>query len=96
MTEQSNIEGVEELQLPKPEYINAPADLDEAIERIMRLEFVLGDLTRASEIASITGQHHLTESFRDTANELLKTKVEIKEQDHGPFKLTIVTNKEDA
>lgn len=78
------------------EYVNAPKDLGTAIERIMQLEFVLSDLARASEIASITGQHHLTESFRDVANEMLKTKVEIKEQDHGPFKLTIVTNDKEA
>jgi hypothetical protein len=54
-------------------------------------------LSRACEIAAITGQFNLLDGFRASADETLKSKIVIEQPDMGEFKVTIVTNdKEDA
>lgn len=83
--------------IPEPTYINAPATVEEAVQRLLQVEMLLEDLSRAVEIAQITGQFNLVEGFRNSADEYLKNKVQIEQPDMGDFKVTIVTNeKEDA
>jgi C4-type Zn-finger protein len=83
--------------IPEPTYVNAPATVEEAVQRLLQVEMLLEDLSRAVEIAQITGQINLVEGFRNSADEYLKTKIQIEQPDMGDFKVTIVTNdKEDA
>ena len=73
-------------------YVNAPTTIDEAIARILELEMRLEDLSRATEIASITGQYHILDGFRGSADESLKLKICIEQPDFGDLKLTVITN----
>lgn len=73
-------------------YVNAPDTLEAAIERIMELEMRLEDLSRATEIAMITRQFDMVESFKASADLALETKITL---DHGTledFKLTVITD----
>jgi hypothetical protein len=84
-------------QLPEVVYVNAPETIGDAVKRILELEMRLEDLSRACEIAAITGQFNLLDGFRTSADEALKSKIVIQQPDMGEFKVTIVTNdKEDA
>lgn len=84
-------------QLPEVVYVNAPETIGDAVKRILELEMRLEDLSRACEIAAITGQFNLLDGFRASADEALKSKIVIEQPDMGEFKVTIVTDeKEDA
>lgn len=80
------------IQLPVPEYKNAPADLESAIQHIMTLEMALEDLARAVEIATISRQFNLIEGFMSRANKLLVNKIIIEQPIDNEFKLTIIEN----
>jgi hypothetical protein len=73
-------------------YVNAPTTIDEAIARILELEMRLEDLSRATEIASMTGQYNILDGFRGSADESLKLKIVIEQPDFGDLKLTVITN----
>jgi len=82
--------------IPQPILHNAPEDLESAIERIMMLEMKLDDLSRACEIAVITQQLELVDAFKRAADEVLKDKITIEQPSQEDFKITIITDKEDA
>jgi hypothetical protein len=83
---------VEEKDLPKVEtvYLNAPTSIEAAIARIMEVEMRLEDLSRACEIAAITGQFNILESFRSEADSALLTKITIEQPTAEDFQLTVV------
>ena len=85
---------VNEKDLPTAEvkFINAPKDLDTAIERIMELEMRLEDLVRACEIATITRQIEMIDSFDSTANDTLAKKIIIDQPTVEDLKLTVITD----
>lgn len=74
---------------------NAPEDYPAAVRRIMELEMRLEDLSRACEIAEITRQLELVESFRRTADDTLATKMVFKRENTGDINLTVVTGQLD-
>lgn len=82
-------------QLPEIVYVNAPETIGDAVKRILELEMRLEDLSRACEIAAITGQFNLLDGFRSSADETLKSKIVIQQPDMGEFKVTIVTDEKD-
>ena len=77
--------------IPKPTIINAPADLESAILRIMEIEMALGDLVRACEIATITGQFNIIDGFINTATTTLVNQIKIEQPVDQDFKLTIIS-----
>lgn len=78
-------------------YLNAPADLQDAIDRIIELELRLEDLARAVEIAEITGQLNLVEGFRRDAEATLEKKITIDRPiPTETMKITIVTNEKET
>ena len=83
---------VAEKDLPPAEvkFLNAPETLEVAIERIMEVEMRLEDLARASEIASITRQFEMLDSFKMAADECLQTKITIEQPTAEDFKLTVI------
>ena len=73
-------------------YINAPADMQDAIDRIMELEMRLEDLARAAEIVEITRQFELFEGFRKSAEQSLEKKIVIdRPVPEEKMKITVVT-----
>ena len=78
------------IELPEVELINAPETLEDAIQRIMRLEMALDDLARATEIAQFSKQYHLAETYIREAEELLETRIIVPEEDHSDFKFTLL------
>lgn len=79
-------------QMPEVTLHNAPETLEAAIERIMELEMKLEDLSRASEIASITRQFEILESFKREADSCLEKKIVIEQPGSGEdMKLTVIT-----
>lgn len=60
--------------------------------RLMQCEMHLEDLARCAEIVQMTNQFHLLSSFTSAANEYLKDKVEMPEQDTGDMKIKIITD----
>lgn len=79
----------------KETYLNAPADMQDAIDRIMELEMRLEDLARASEIVEITRQFELFEGFRRDAEAALEKKITIDRPiPTEKMKITIITNDE--
>lgn len=93
----NNTTSVSEKDLPVPEvtYVNAPTTIGESVKRLLEVEMILEDLSRAVEIAQITGQFNLVEGFRYAADEYLKGKIQIEQPDMGEFKVTIVTDDKD-
>lgn len=81
-------------ELMMPTYENAPEDVDSAIQRILHVEMLLEDLSRAVEIAQISGQWAMVDGFRSTADEYLRGKIQIKQPDQGDLKITIITDEE--
>ena len=82
--------------MPKDNYLNAPTDMDAAIQRIMELEMRLEDLSRAAEIVEITRQFELFEGFRKAADEALVNKIVIdRPVPEEKMKITIVTNEKE-
>ena len=80
--------------IPEPTYENAPETLEDAIERLLKVEMLLEDLSRAVEIASITRQLDMLDSFKQTADDYLAGKVQIVQPDMGEFKVTVITDEE--
>ena len=87
---------LDDIQLPVPTLVNAPADLDSAVSRIQELETALDDLSRAMEIALITKQFDLVNGFRDSAEEILQTKIIVEHPNLGPMKIAIVESEKNA
>ena len=90
-------EGIEELekkldgiQLPKVTYHNAPETLEDAVQRLLKVEMLLEDLNRAAEIVEITRQFELFEGFRKAAEEYLTGKVQIEQPDMSDLKLNVI------
>jgi len=79
-----------------PRFVNAPETVEDAIKRIMEVEMRLEDLSRAAEIAQITRQFEMLDSFKMAADDCLKTKIEIEQPSADGFKITIVSDEEDA
>lgn len=69
---------------------NAPATLEDAIQRILRLETVMDDLVRATEIAQYSKQYHLAEVYMAQAEEILQDRIIVPEIDQGNFNLTVI------
>lgn len=83
-------------QLPQPVYHNAPETLEAAIARIMEVEMRLEDLSRATEIASITRQFEILDSFKREADGCLEKKIVIEQPSSGEdMKLTVITGELD-
>jgi hypothetical protein len=85
----------QEMEHIKEHCENAPADYFTAVKRIMEIEMRLEDLARAAELAEITGQINMIESFRKQAEESLQNKMTIKREANGDMKLTVVTGQLD-
>jgi hypothetical protein len=84
---------VDEAELLKkylPTYINAPEDLEQARDRILEIEMALEDLARAVEIAQITNNWSMLDSFRQTTETVLQGKIEIVQPDQSDMKLNVV------
>jgi len=67
------------MEIINPRSIKKIADARKVIfdlqEKVIQLEQVLDDLARAVEIATVSGQFHITESFRMTAIEMLEDRI---------------------
>lgn len=99
MSEKDTTTEVSEEELAKkflPTYVNAPDDLEQARDRILEVEMALEDLARAVEIAQVTGSFELVESFRATANEVLKSKIEIVQPTREDIKLNVIVDDRDT
>lgn len=84
-----------EIEAIKQGMENAPEDYPSAVRRIMELEMRLEDLSRACEIAEITRQLELVESFRRSADDTLSTKMVFKRENTGDINLTVITGQLD-
>lgn len=73
-------------------YERAPESLEQAIERLIKAEMLLEDLSRAIEIAAITRSIDMLDSFKRSADEYLENKILITQPDFGAPKITVVTN----
>ena len=80
---------------PEPILHNAPENLEDAIKRILELEMRLEDLSRASEIASITRQFEILDSFKREADDCLEKKIVIEQPSTADMKLTVITGELD-
>lgn len=81
---------------PQPIFHNAPETLEEAVKRIMEVEMRLEDLSRAAEIASITRQFEILDSFKREADDCLEKKIVIEQPSTADLKLTVITGELDA
>lgn len=93
MSDKSTTTEVSQEELLKkylPTYVNAPEDLEQARDRILEIEMALEDLTRAVEIAQITNNWSMLDSFRQTAERVLRGKIEIVQPDQSDMKLNVV------
>jgi hypothetical protein len=79
-----------------PTYVNAPDELTDAVQRLLQVEMLLEDLSRAIEIASVMRNIDMLDSFKQSADTYLQGKIQIKQPDNGPMKITIVTDDLDA
>lgn len=76
-----------------PKWANIPEDLESAVERIKRLEWVLSDLSRSVEIAIAMDRPELMNEFVVTANKELETKIEqIHDDNQQPIKIVRVVD----
>ena len=88
--EQDMLDALKELVAAnKVVYTNAPADLDEAIERLYRVEILLEDLARGAELAEIVQDPKLTNVFRLAAEEYLVNKLQEVEKETKDLKIQI-------
>ena len=88
--EQDMLDALKELVAAnKVVYTNAPADLDEAIERLYRVEILLEDLARGAELAEIVQDPKLTNVFRLAAEEYLVDKLQEVEKETKDLKIQI-------
>lgn len=65
--------------------------IDNQQKRIWDLERALDDIARATEIAQYSGQYNVVETYRTEAEELLKDRIVIPEEEQQEMKLRIVT-----
>lgn len=88
----SNTTSVDEKDIPQlePIFHNAPETLEEAIERILKVEMLLEDMSRATEIATITRQFEMLDSFKRSADEYLQGKITIEQPSAEDLKLTVI------
>jgi hypothetical protein len=75
-----------------PTYVNAPETVDAAVQRLLEVEMALEDLARAVEIAQITSNLSMLDTFRESALDVLKTKIEIVQPDFGELKLNVIVD----
>jgi len=76
----------------KENYLNAPTDMQDAIDRIMELEMRLEDLARASEIAEFSNNYQMIRGFRESAEAALENKITIDRPiPTESMKITVVT-----
>jgi hypothetical protein len=88
--EQDMLDAMKELVAAnKVTYTNAPANLDEAIERLYRVEILLEDLARGAELAEIVQDAKLTNVFRRAAEEYLVDKLQEVERETKDLKIQI-------
>ena len=86
------------VQTPKedfgPKWTNLPEDLESAIERIKRLEWVLQDLHRGVEIAVAMNRPDLMQTFLDQASSELVNKIDqLHDDEHSqPIKIIRVVD----
>jgi hypothetical protein len=75
-------------------WTNLPEDLESAIERIKRLEWVLQDLHRGVEIAVAMNRPELMQTFLDQARDELVNKIDqIHDDEHSqPIKIIRVVD----
>lgn len=85
----------QEMEHIKENTENAPKDYFTAVKRVMEIEMRLEDLSRAAEIAAITGQMELITGFREAADASLATKMSIKREATGDMNLTVITGQLD-
>jgi len=78
-----------------PTYVNAPTDLDQARDRILSLEMGLEDMARAVEIAQITGNWEILDQFRQSAEHMLETKIQIVQPSHD-LELNVLVDDRDS
>ena len=67
----------------RPNFIGAPENLDDAIDRIVEVELRLGDLHRAAEIAVAVRDFTLIEGQMPEAEKCLEKKIIAEYSDHG-------------
>lgn len=77
-------------------YLGAPETLEDAVQRLLQVEMLLEDLCRAAEIAAITRNLDVLESFKRAADDYLQEKIKIQQPDYGPMKITVITDQADA
>ena len=80
---------------PEPILHGAPETIEDAIKRILELEMKLEDLSRAAEIASITRQFEILDSFKTEADRCLESKITIEQPSTADLKLTVITGELD-
>ena len=78
----------------EPTYVNAPDDLDAAVQRLLQAEMLLEDLSRAIEIAAITRMFDMLDSFKQSADVYLQNKIQIVQPDSSDMKITVITDDE--
>jgi hypothetical protein len=81
---------------PEPILHGAPETVEDAIKRILELEMKLEDLSRAAEIASITRQFEILDSFKAEADRCLESKITIEQPSTADLKLTVITGELDV
>ena len=88
----SNTTAVDEKDIPslEPIYHNSPETLEDAVQRLLKVEMLLEDLSRATEIASITRQFEILDGFKRSADEYLLGKITIEQPTSEDLKLTVV------
>lgn len=62
--------------------------------RLFDVEMKLDDLARSAEIAILTNQFHLLNSFIEAATECLGNRLEVPEEDTQDLKLNVIVNEE--
>ena len=84
------MDDVTEQELVGPRWANIPEDLESAVERIKRLEWVLQDLSRSVEIAMQMNRPELMQGFIDQANAELENKIEQIHNDEASKPIKII------
>ena len=91
LTAEQKKELKDKLKALQPIYHNAPKKLNKAIERIMELELILGDLHRAAEIAVVVKDFTLIEGQMPEAEKALENKIVIEYPGAGHAPITVIT-----
>lgn len=98
IVENSSTVQEEKMKVINPDTIKRARDARKIVEdlqvRLMQCEMHLEDLARCAEIVQMTNQFHLLDSFTSVANEYLKDKLEIPEEEPKEMKINIITDDE--